>query len=110
MDLKNDFAFKYILGHERILIKLLNDVLQKDVVSIEYLPNEIQVVSEHEKRAIFDVLCKNALGETFLVEMQSAARSDMDDRLMFYGCSLVRNLVGGGDGNGEMVLFVREFE
>lgn len=97
MDLKNDFAFKYILGHERILIKLLNDVLQKDVVSIEYLPNEIQVVSEHEKRAIFDVLCKNALGETFLVEMQSAARSDMDDRLVYYGCSLIRNQLERGD-------------
>lgn len=29
--------------------------------------------------------------------MQSAPKSDMDDRLMFYGCSLVRNQVERGD-------------
>ena len=97
MDLKNDFAFKYILGHEKILIKLLNDILQKDIVEIQYLPNELPVVSDKDKRAIFDVICKNAAGEKFLVEMQSAPKSDMDDRLMFYGCSLVRNQVGRGD-------------
>jgi len=43
MDLKNDFAFKYILGHEKILIKLLNDILQKGIVEIQYLPNDSQL-------------------------------------------------------------------
>lgn len=79
MDLKVDFAFKFIFSHEKILIKLLNDVLQKDIVSIEYLPNEIPVVSEKEKRATFDVICKTPVGDRFLVEMQNIGDDDMDD-------------------------------
>ena len=98
MDFRVDYAFKYILGHKLILIKLLNDILPVEVSDIEYLPNEIPVISEKEKRAAFDVICtQRETGVKFLVEMQRQRDLDMDDRLLYYGSSLLHNQVRRGD-------------
>ena len=98
MDLRVDYAFKYILGHKRILIKLINDILPVQVDDIEYLSNEIPVMSIKEKRATFDVICTaRGSGEKFIAEMQYLPDADMDDRLLFYGCSLVHNQIERGD-------------
>lgn len=100
MDLKVDYGFKYILGHKPILLKLINDILPVEVSDIEYLPNEIPVVSQKEKRAVFDVICTSRhTGERFLAEMQCLPDLDMDDRLLFYGCSLVHNQVERGSAS-----------
>ena len=97
MDFRVDYAFKYILGHKPVLLKLINDILPVEVSDIEYLPNEIPVVSPKEKRAAFDVICTaRATGERFLTEMQCLQDLDMDDRLLFYGCSLVHSQVERG--------------
>ena len=94
LDFRVDYAFKYILGHKEALLKLLNDILPVRVDAVEYLPNEIPVISEKEKRSAFDVICTNKdTGERFLCEMQRLQDSDMDDRLLFYGCSLVHRQV-----------------
>ena len=67
MDFRVDYAFKYILGHKRILLKLVNDIFPVQVEDIEYLSNEIPVISEKEKRASFDVICTaRGSGEKFL--------------------------------------------
>ena len=100
MDLKVDFAFKFILGHKPILLKLLNDILPVEVSDIEYLPNEIPVQSPKEKRAMFDVICTNRrTWERFITEMQRVPDIDMDDRLLFYGCSLLHNQIKRGATN-----------
>ena len=97
MDLKVDFAFKFILGHKPILLKLLNDTLPVQVSDIEYLPNAIPVVSPKEKRAVFDVICTaKQTGERFITEMQCLPDIDMDNRLLYYGCSLVHSQVERG--------------
>lgn len=97
LDFRVDWAFKYILGHEEILVKLLNDLLPVHVDAVKYLPNEIPVVSEKEKRSVFDVICTNEkTGERFLCEMQRHADSDMDDRLLFYGSSLIQKQIERG--------------
>ena len=97
MDLKVDFAFKFILGHKPVLMKLLNDTLPVQVADIEYLPNAIPVISPKEKRAVFDVIClEKHSGEKFIVEMQCIPDIDMDNRLLFYGCSLVHSQVERG--------------
>lgn len=89
MDFKVDYAFKYILGHKPVLLKLINDILPVEVSDIEYLPNEIPVVSPKERRAAFDVICTaKATGEKFITEMQCLPDVDMDDRLLFYGYQL----------------------
>ena len=98
MDFRVDFAFKYILGHKRILLKLINDILPVQVEDIEYLGNEIPVMSVKEKRATFDVICTaRGTGEKFIAEMQCLPDADMDDRLLFYGCSLVHSQIERGD-------------
>ena len=98
MDFRVDFAFKYILGHKRILLKLINDILPVQVEDIEYLGNEIPVMSTKEKRATVDVICTaRGTGEKFIAEMQCLPDVDMDDRLLFYGCSLVHSQIERGD-------------
>lgn len=97
MDFKVDYAFKFILGHKPILLKLINDILPVKVSNIEYLPNEIPVVSPKEKRAAFDVVCTaSETGERFITEMQCLPDTDMDNRLLYYGCSLVHSQVKRG--------------
>ena len=84
MDMRVDFAFKFILGHKDILLKFLNDFLPIEVEDIEYTPNELPVNSVKDKRCVFDVLCtERTTKEKFLCEMQQIEDTDMDDRLMF---------------------------
>jgi predicted transposase/invertase (TIGR01784 family) len=115
MDFRVDWSFKYILGHEEAMIKLLNDILPVHVDTLEYLPNEIPVRSEKEKRAVFDVICTNkTTKEKFLCEMQRLPESDMDDRLLFYGCSLIQKQIKRKDKkyilNTVYVICVADYE
>ena len=115
MDFRVDWSFKYILGHEEAMIKLLNDILPVHVDTLEYLPNEIPVRSEKEKRAVFDVICTNkTTKEKFLCEMQRLPESDMDDRLLFYGCSLIQKQIKRKDRkyilNTVYVICVADYE
>ena len=98
MDIRVDYAFKYILGHKEILLKLLNDFLPIGVEDIEYGQNELPVNSEKDKRSAFDVLCtERNTGAKFLCEMQQIQDTDMDDRLLFYGCSLIHMQIERGN-------------
>ena len=97
MDITCDWAFKYVFGnHKDLLIMLLDDILGEDIAEIEYLPNEVPVQSEKDKRALLDVLCRTADGRRFLVEMQNAREQDFKDRMFYYGCELVRGQVARG--------------
>lgn len=96
IDLRCDWAFKYFFSQPEMLKKLINDVLPVTVSEIEYLPNEIPVRDEKDKRSVMDVLCKHG-DEKFLVEMQQSHTSDMEDRLMYYGSTLIYNQVKRGD-------------
>ena len=98
MDIRLDWAFHYVMSEKAVLEKFLSDILAFPVRMIESLPNEIPVRSEKEKRATFDVVCQNRdTGEKFIVEMQRRGETDMDDRLFFYGASLIHNQVASGD-------------
>ena len=96
IDLRCDWAFKYFFSHPEMLMKLINDVLPVTVSEIEYLPNEIPVRDEKDKRSVMDVLCKHG-NDKFLVEMQQSHTSDMEDRLTYYGATLISNQVKRGD-------------
>ena len=115
MDFKVDYAFKYILGHKPVLMKLLNDTLPVKVSDIEYLSNAIPVISPKEKRAVFDVVCTaRDTGEQFIAEMQCIPDLDMDNRLLYYGCSLIHSRVERGDKTYQLqpvyVLCVANYE
>jgi len=97
LDLTCDWAFKYLFqNHPDLLIRLLNDILQEDITSVEFRNTELTDVSPQDKRILFDLLCQTPKG-TILVEMQKALRTDQRDRLLFYGSRLVTRQVKRGD-------------
>ena len=97
LDLTCDWAFKYLFqNHPDLLVRLLNDILQEDITSVEFRNTELTDVSPQDKRILFDLLCRTSRG-TILVEMQKTSRSDQRDRLLFYGSRLVTRQVKRGD-------------
>ena len=97
LDLTCDWAFKYLFqNHPDLLVRLLNDILQEDITSVEFRNTELTDVSPHDKRILFDLLCQTPKG-TILVEMQKASRFDQRDRLFYYGSRLVMRQVKRGD-------------
>ena len=97
LDLTCDWAFKYLFqNHPDMLIMLLNDILQENITSVEFRNTELAKDAQHDKRILFDLLCKTPSG-TILVEMQKASRSDQRDRLFFYGARLVNRQIEEGD-------------
>ncbi len=89
LDLTCDWAFKYLFqNHPDLLVRLLNDILQEDIMSVEFRNTELTEMSSQDKRIFFDLLCRTP-GGTILVEMQKASRFDQRDRLLFYGSRLV---------------------
>ncbi len=97
LDLTCDWAFKYLFQkHPELLVRLLNDILQEDIISVEFRNTELTDISPYDKRILFDLLCRTP-GGTILVEMQKVSRSDQRDRLLFYGSRLVTRQVKRGD-------------
>ena len=97
LDLTCDWAFKYLFqNHPDLLVRLLNDILQEDITSVEFRNTELTEMSSQDKRIFFDLLCRTP-GGTILVEMQKASRFDQRDRLLFYGSRLVTRQVKRGD-------------
>ena len=97
LDLTCDWAFKSLFqNHPDLLIRLLTDILQERITSVEFRNTELTEISAHDKRILFDLLCRTPNG-TILVEMQRASRSDQCDRLMYYGSRLVTRQVQRGD-------------
>lgn len=97
LDLTCDWAFKYLFqNHPELLVRLLNDILEEDIMSVEFRNTELTEMSSQDKRILFDLLCQTP-GGTILVEMQKASRFDQRDRLLFYGSRLVTRQVKRGD-------------
>ena len=97
LDLTCDWAFKYLFqNHPELLVRLLNDILQEDIMSVEFRNTELTEISPQDKRILFDLLCRTP-GGTILVEMQRTSRFDQRDRLLFYGSRLVTRQVKRGD-------------
>ncbi len=70
LDLTCDWAFKYLFqNHPELLVRLLNDILQEDIMSVEFRNTELTEISPQDKRIFFDLLCRTP-GGTILVEMQ----------------------------------------
>ena len=97
LDLTNDYAFKKVLGNnENILKVLISDILSEDVVEVDYISNEIPVLSEDDKHARFDVNCTLHDGRKMIIEMQNYKEDDLHQRLFYYGASLSASQVKKG--------------
>ena len=92
-----DFAFKKIFGTEAnkdLLISFLNGLLElqdgDEITDLTYLTTEQLGDLAGERRAIYDVYCKTAKGERFIVEMQRAEQSRFRDRALYYSSFAIR--------------------
>ena len=105
-DLTNDWAFKWVfLNNPDLLIMLLKDILDEDIVEIEYLPSEGLAASLTDKKATMDVTCRTSDGRQFVVEMQTNRKSDFRNRMFYYGAAAIHRQVKAKD----KVLFQYEF-
>lgn len=84
-----DFGFKKLFGTEfnkEILIHFLNQVLgeKEKIKDLTYLNNEALGKIETDRSAVFDLYCKNEIGEQFIVELQNVKQEYFIDRSIFY--------------------------
>ncbi|MDR1886793.1 MAG: Rpn family recombination-promoting nuclease/putative transposase [Prevotellaceae bacterium] len=106
---KTDFGFKKIFGNKERLMAFLNAVLSENVVYIEYIPQEQLGERAEDRKAIYDLYCKNSKGERFIVEMQKAGQPNFADRALFYSTYPIRAQAPKGkiklkDKSGKTVL------
>ena len=93
LDPKADLTFKKIFGnHPKRLISLLNALLplseEEQIHEIEYLPTELVPELEGHKNTIVDVLCTDARGRKFCVEMQMEWSNAFKQRVLFNASKL----------------------
>ncbi len=91
LDPKNDLSFKKIFGSEKnknILIHFLNDILDfstsDQIIEIEFLSTIMDPKIASDKQSIVDVLCKDSIGNRFVIEMQLARDKGFEKRAQLY--------------------------
>ena len=86
MNFLTDFAFKKILGNPRLLIDFLNEIVGEEckVVSLDYLKLEQLGRTDKDRKAVYDIYCKNERDEHFIIEMQVAYQKHYLERILFY--------------------------
>jgi len=100
-----DFGFKRLFGSEMnkdLLIAFLNALLPQTagtITDLTFLPNENTGRSKFDRRAIFDLYCKNERGEYFIVEMQRAKQDYFKDRSVFYASFPLQQQAQKGEWN-----------
>ena len=99
-----DFAFKKLFGTEinkDLLISFLNALLhgREEIKDITYLNAERLGTQEYDRRAVFDVYCKNEKGEHFIVEMQKGEQQFFKDRSIYYSTFAIREQAPRGIWN-----------
>lgn len=102
-----DFGFKHLFGSEPnkdLLISFLNALLQGEqvIADLTYMNNEHLGNTQWERKAIFDVYCRNDKGEYFIVEMQNAYQKYFKDRSVFYTTFPIREQALQGDWDFEL--------
>ena len=99
-----DFGFKRIFGSEEskpLLISFLNDLLpiKEKIVSLEFNKNEYSGMLKEDRRAIFDINCKDEKGNTFIVELQRAGQTYFQDRALYYTSFPIQEQASRGNWN-----------
>ncbi len=91
LDPKLDLTFKKIFGTEKnknILIHFLNDILGfaevNAIQEVEFLSTIMDPEIASDKQSIIDVLCKDSIGNRFVIEMQLARDKGFEKRAQLY--------------------------
>jgi len=104
VDIKNDIAFRKILGNENkkeILISFLNAVLklenQNKIKTITLL-NPFQLPKiQGLKVTVIDVKAIDEKGNIFIIEMQLTDKKGLDKRIQYYGAKGYASQIDSGD-------------
>jgi predicted transposase/invertase (TIGR01784 family) len=99
-----DFGFKKLFGEEGnkdLLIDFLNQLLppHRQIEDLNFRNVENSGDLPTERKAIFDVHCKAASGERFIVEMQKTKIKYFKDRSLFYVTFPIREQAQKGEWN-----------
>ena len=91
-----DFGFKKLFGTEfnkELLIDFLNQVLgeKERIHDLTYLNTENLGNTEIDRKAFFDLYCKNERGEKFIIELQNAEQLYFKDRSIFYSTFAIQS-------------------
>jgi predicted transposase/invertase (TIGR01784 family) len=104
LDPKNDYAFKRIFGTEKnkdILIHFLNDMLvfkeKKPIVEVTFLKTIQDPEIASKKTSIVDILCKDEVGNSYVVEMQVAKSKGFEKRAQYYAAKAYISQMDKGD-------------
>ena len=100
----SDYGFKVTFGNEkntiflkRALKALLN--LPYDIVEISFSRATFEGMNRDSRSGIYDMICVDERGDTFIVEMQAVAKSFFLNRLQFYAFHRFDELVKRGRFN-----------
>ena len=102
-----DFGFKKIFGSEEskpLLISFLNDLLpiENKIVSLEFKNIEKLGMLEEDRRAIFDIYCRDEKNQEFIVELQRAKQAHFQDRAAYYASFLIQDQAKKGKWDFEL--------
>lgn len=90
-----DTTFKRAFMQPGCMIELLNSIYDfqgpKRITEVEYLTQEFPGRVEGARNFIFDLHCRAASGETFIVEMQKKSFRGMTKRLELYSAAALRH-------------------
>ena len=97
-----DFGFKKLFGTEPnkdLLKDFLNTLLPEEhhVVTLEYGQHEHLGQTPVDRKAIYDLYCKNEQGEHFIVEIQKAKQNFFKDRSLYYASFPIQEQAPRGD-------------
>jgi len=89
MDVTTDFGFKKLFGDEAnidVTMNLLNTVLelQPPMVELSFANPEQLPESSDQRVGIYDLFCRDAAGNRYLVEMQKSRLAFIKDRMAYY--------------------------
>jgi len=105
INLFTDFGFKKLFGTEfnkPILIDFLNELLSTEagvITDLTFLSTEQLGRNQFDRRAIFDIHCKNEDGEYFIVELQKAKQNYFKDRSVYYSTFPIQQQAEKGEWN-----------
>ncbi len=105
INLFTDFGFKKLFGTEfnkPLLIDFLNELISAEagvITELTYLSTEQVGRSRSDRRAIFDIYCKNEAGEQFIVELQKAKQNYFKDRSVYYSTFPIQQQAEKGEWN-----------
>jgi predicted transposase/invertase (TIGR01784 family) len=102
VNLFTDFGFKKLFGEENSkehLIAFLNTLLppQHQIIELNYAHNEKLGATQADRKAIFDLHCKNDKDEYFIVELQKAKQNYFKDRSIYYATFPIQEQSVQGD-------------